>query len=792
MVKESAANMPAKIRGRNEPFRFSGKAGTLATLAPMVRIARLCDQMVVPVGRWHSDRNVVSDEITDRFAPARLAVRSSSSGEDTWHNSNAGAFLSLTNIEPTPQKLSEAIDRVVESYGQDGGDQEVLVQPMVEDVAISGVVLTRDLDTGGPYYVINYDDLSGKTDTVTGGAISKTVAVHRSNPDALHSPRMKKLIEAVQEIEHLTNCDELDIEFCVTSDVIVYVLQVRPLAARHKWHGVKDGDIDESIEAIRAHLNTLMMPAEGLAGSTTILGEMPDWNPAEMIGTAPRPLALSLYKRLITDEAWAEARARMGYRHVRYPLLLDFVGRPYIDVRLSLNSFLPDGLDDSLAERLVNHQLARLHENPQHHDKIEFEIAITCRDFSFSERAKELRNADFSKDDMAALENAYGDLTAKALAGGSGNLRTLLALTDRFLDRAPATVSDDPLTSVRMLLDETVTHGIIPFSVLARHAFIGVSFLRSLSDLGILESADVDAFMNSISTVAGDLVRDMGAVSLGLMDRNAFLARYGHLRPGTYDILSWRYDEKPDLYFGGGMAINAAAETKTNSFTMSKSQEVEIEALLKTAGYAMSAEALMDYIATAIAARENAKFAFTRGISDCLLALGDWGEQRGLSRDDLSFLTIETILSHGNSPNVLHDQAERGRTRHRLTRSIRLPHLIGEPDDIDVIRLNQGKPTFVTSKSVTARTRLLVSHHESGIDGRLVLIESADPGFDWIFSHPIVGLATKYGGVNSHMAIRCAEFGLPAAIGCGDQLFNKLLNASVVELNCADHKITAH
>ena len=28
-----------------------------------------------------------------------------------------------------------------------------------------------------------------------------------------------------------------------------------------------------------------------------------------------------------------------------------------------------------------------------------------------------------------------------------------------------------------------------------------------------------------------------------------FLARYGHLRPGTYDILSPRYDEAPDLYF---------------------------------------------------------------------------------------------------------------------------------------------------------------------------------------------------------------------------------------------------
>ena len=31
--------------------------------------------------------------------------------------------------------------------------------------------------------------------------------------------------------------------------------------------------------------------------------------------------------------------------------------------------------------------------------------------------------------------------------------------------------------------------------------------------------------------------------------KSSFLEKYGHLRPGTYDISSYRYDEKPDLYF---------------------------------------------------------------------------------------------------------------------------------------------------------------------------------------------------------------------------------------------------
>ena len=35
---------------------------------------------------------------------------------------------------------------------------------------------------------------------------------------------------------------------------------------------------------------------------------MPDWNPAEIIGTNPRKLASSLYQNQITDHIWSEAR----------------------------------------------------------------------------------------------------------------------------------------------------------------------------------------------------------------------------------------------------------------------------------------------------------------------------------------------------------------------------------------------------------------------------------------------------------------------------------------------------
>ena len=43
---------------------------------------------------------------------------------------------------------------------------------------------------------------------------------------------------------------------------------------------------------------------------------MPDWDPAEIIGTKPRPLALSMYRELITDHVWSKNRTNYGYKNV--------------------------------------------------------------------------------------------------------------------------------------------------------------------------------------------------------------------------------------------------------------------------------------------------------------------------------------------------------------------------------------------------------------------------------------------------------------------------------------------
>ena len=127
-----------------------------------------------------------------------------------------------------------------------------------------------------------------------------------------------------------------------------------------------------------------------------------------------------------------------------------------------------------------------------------------------------------------------------------------------------------------------------------------------------------------------------------------------------------------------------------------------------------------------------------------------------------------------------------------LAQLIRLPQL-GDTTGVYIAPFQVSRPNLITNKTVSADAIYLNS--ESNIEDldlfeKIVLIESADPGFDWIFAHKIAGLITQFGGANSHMAIRSAEFGLPAAIGCGLKLFEELRHASIIRLDCSSGIIT--
>ena len=391
--------MPHLTGGR---FEFGTKAQTLERLRQRISAPVFCKQEVLSVGEWRADRSAIIARCLRTFGAMELVVRSSAMNEDHSDSSMAGVFRSVIGVSPSAETISESIEAVIASYGPNpDNENQVLIQPRIIDIALAGVIVTRDIENGAPYYIINYDDMTGQTDSVTSGGVSKTIMVHRSRVDAVRSWRILGLIRVVQEIEAETENDRLDIEFCITNSGALYIVQVRPLATHKSWPYVANQKIDAAIDDIRQDIGRSVGPQAGILGSSTIFGQMPDWNPAEMLGGMPKPLAYSLYEMLITNDAWGEARFRMGYRDLRRtPLMVAFAGQPYIDVRLSFNSFLPATLDPAIGEKLVKAHIVRLAENPDLHDKIEFEIAFPSFDFRFDLRKEELIRAGLTNSEI--------------------------------------------------------------------------------------------------------------------------------------------------------------------------------------------------------------------------------------------------------------------------------------------------------------------------------------------------------------------------------------------------------
>jgi glutamine kinase len=780
----------------------SSKARTLKHVNTLLSIFKVPELLVFEAKHLVQFPDDALHQIANAFGTKSLIIRSSAGDEDGLQNALAGEYDSILNVPANDSiAIRKAISAVIASYERKrprtGGD-EVIVQEMVLNTSMSGVVFTHDLNTGAPYYVINYDDVSGLTNTVTSGGgeyANRTLYIHRGASGSLRSERFQHLIQAVQELEEVMGSQFLDVEFAIGADLTPYLLQVRAITTRPNWNRAVTKRINAALQGIQDFVGARFKPMAGVYGSTTVLGQMPDWNPAEMIGRAPRALAFSLYKTLITDHAWRMARERMGYIvPAGQPLMISLAGQPFIDTRLSFHSFLPTGLSSGLCEKLVDAWVRRLQAHPEFHDKVEFDVAITTYSFDIDEKIEALVGGVLSAAEKIEFKEALRRQARELLAGrGDGSVTSALAKVEELANRqagARRTGSMADLTALFGLMDDCIRLGTVPFSILARHGFIARTILLSLSHRGILTLEDVQRIQAGVRTVASELVDDMHRLRLGKLSRAEFMDRYGHLRPGTYDILSRRYDQMPDLGKNDAQILTAQQVEK---FELSSTQKSEINRLLEEEGFPeLDAGKLLDYVEAATVGREYGKFVFTRSVSEMLELIADFGEQHGLSREEMSHVSIGDLLSvitksgEGGIEERLRRISEEEAERHVLSVAIRLPQVLFDEAGVHVVPFQVSHPNFITHKKITAScVRLDAGEVSPTLGGKIVLIENADPGFDWIFSQQIAGLITKYGGANSHMAIRCAEFKIPAAIGCGEQRFEAFLGANQILLDCA-------
>jgi hypothetical protein len=295
-----------------------------------------------------------------------------------------------------------------------------------------------------------------------------------------------------------------------------------------------------------------------------------------------------------------------------------------------------------------------------------------------------------------------------------------------------------------------------------------------------------------VQTVSHELTADARAAADGRLDWPDFVARYGHLRPGTYDVTSPRYDADPECFLRPLVEHARDAELEAPRPQAWQAERAAFCAALGALGLPSEPEPVEAFLREAIEGREHAKFVFSRNLSAALEALAEVGTAYGLDREQVGDLPLDELLALRTRARTeeaiaghLRLRADEEAEARRLAAACELPPLLTDETELDAFVIGADRPNFIGSGTVTADCLDLGEQPADAaleVAGRIVLIPQADPGYDWLFGQRIAGLVTLYGGANSHMAIRAAEFGLPAAIGVGEQRYRELARARVLEL----------
>ena len=780
---------------------FGTKAETLANLSELGYNVPLV--YYFSVKKWNKSSNDIIEKIIKLFPTKLLAIRSSTKVEDTEDSSMAGAFESILNVKPEKKSVIGAIKGVINSFDDDLTNQ-VLIQPMVTNVAMSGVVMTHVLDDGSPYHVINYDDKTGLTDTVTNGSsINKTVYIYNGvDKKDFDSPYLISVLGLIRNLQNTFPEIPLDIEFAVDKEMEVNLLQVRRITTINNWKKDINTEVSSRMLFLKEYVSQIMKPRPNLYGERTLLGFMPDWNPAEMIGVVPHPLSMSLYRELITKSTWRIAREKMGYRKMpNVDLMLSLFGRVYIDVRNSMNSFLPAGLNETISSKIVDAYISRLDERPYLHDKIEFEVVHTAYDFDFDINFNNRYKGLLTTEEFLVYKSLLRNITKKALDNDYNSsintaLRDIDKLkslqkkdTDKFNQKS-FSIAD----KINSMMDECIEFGTLPFSILARHGFIAEGLLRSAVNNKVITEERLKEFRRSIITVAGEMSDDFNNVYNAELSKEKFISRYGHLRPSSYDILSPNYSNRDDLFEGKARTGQDTIE----KFSLTAEEKSSINILLgQHALDGITANQLFQYAEKAIKGREFGKFIFTKHLSSILEYVAEWGSLKGFDRNDMSMLKINDVLNLLFAPltndvkSFYQERIDKSRNNYEIASSFKLSYLIRSVRDVHIVPMQRSFPNFIGNRRIESEIVELTPYMDKipSLEDKIVCIEGADPGYDWIFTRNIAGLITKYGGANSHMSIRSAEYNLPAAIGCGEQPYDRIVKAKKCLLDCQGKRL---
>lgn len=748
------------------------------------------------VGEWLKKKEKIIQDIHINLSKL-ICVRSSFLGEDTLKSSLAGKFNSYIKIKNNKKNLVKYINLIIKQYNNfDIGknlNHEILIQEFVKNNICSGVMTNFCISDGSPYYTINYDDVSKSTESVTSGNKDsfRVLYVNKNNITKLRNQNFRKLIKCFKTIEKAYQKIPLDLEFSIDKDNNINILQIRPISKKISWPKINKKKFEKRLEQNKKKYQVLKKKFSDQ--KDLIFSSMSDWNPAEMIGAQPEYLSYSLYDYFITQDSWFIARKEMGYGTGKIQNLMEnFLGKPYINLNLSFNSLIPADVNKKIRKKLIKNWLNKIRLKPYLHDKIEFEIAQNCFYFGIDKDLK--KNIDISDKEKKLfnkiLINHTNELIINFALVSNHLIKNLINLENIRESIVKENLSKREIEIIIVKLSNKLKiFGIIPFSKFARYAFIGKKILLSLVQEKIIKISSYNRILRSIDTVSKDFVSDKKKLQRKKIKINYFNKLYYHLRPGTYDIKSKRYHEKLNNYNIKTQITKILNLKKIDLLNFFNKNEIKnINKILKNKKLNFDLKHLVFFIINSIRLRENSKFIFTRTLSDIIEMI------KNINLEDKENIDFKLFLKRSKN------KFELGRSKRKLVfkifsdqinRSAKLPYLIQSSNDFFVSSILISKPNFITESKLKSKIVYLKKGDDKKekLDKKIVLIENADPGYDWIFTHKIKGIITKFGGVNSHMSIRCEEKQLPAIIGVGEEIFEKINKQNFLEIDCKLQKI---
>ncbi len=760
-------------------YKLKSKAQTLASLN--LKKSVIPKLYLIDIDKYKKNKKKCFNKISKLFKFSKIAIRSSFESEDTSSTSNAGKYVSFLNIESNNfDKIEQCINKLIKSKKKIKKKEHFFVQKMVYKVKYSGVILTRDLENYSKCININYHKGS-KTETVTSGKRNTKQLIYFENSNYKIAKKFKRLYFAVKEIINKFNNIDLDIEFAITTNDKINILQIRKLIIPKKAK-LKINAPKKYLDKLSKKIDKLKLKHYGLYGDTTYFGNMPDWNPAEIIGTKPKPLALSLYQELITDHVWSKNRLAYGYEDLsQFHLMTTFFGTPFVDVRIDFNSWLPKNLDKKISKKIIKYYLDKFKKNNSLQDKIEFEILFTCASFTTLNRIKKNLKNILTSREIYIFYKSLKNLNKIALYKKNEDINLISQLIKKQSLIKKSKLYE--IDKIYWLVEDCKKYGTLPFAGLARCGFIAIEILNSLKNLNHITEKDKSNFLSNVNTVLIEIKKDYLKLS-----KVSFLEKYGHLRPGTYEIDVPNYRENYKKYFNN-------QKKQIHFFPKKVNISNKIKKPLKKIGIYKNPNELIKFMRESIAQREYSKFIFSKSIDLIFENLIKFGRKYNITRDELSYVKISNILdiyfnlSNYETIKNLKKQIIENKKEYLLNQKIKLPDVILSSKDLFCYEKKYDKINFISDKIISSKIikfnkKKILTNYKG-----IVLIENADPGYDFLFNKNIKGLITKYGGLNSHMAIRCAEMNLPALIGVGEKNYNNLIQSKTLKIDCVSKKI---